>query len=71
MRVRGAVVDLGGFLGGWVGLLFVGFWFWRTEMWNGGWKKLKAFFMEMEGREKGWRGADGKRMVGMKRGVRM
>lgn len=43
MRVRGAVVDLGG-LGGWVGGLFVGFWFWRTEMWNGGWEKVKSFF---------------------------
>ncbi len=50
VRVRGAVVDLGGFLGGWVGE-FVGFVLGepRCGMVDG--KKLEAVFMEM-GRER-------------------
>ncbi len=41
-------------------------------MWNGGWKKVRSFFYgDGKGEKKGGGGANGKRMVGMKRGVRM
>ncbi len=54
MRVRGAVVDLGGFLGGWVGGVVCGFLFLENpdvEWWM---EKVKSFFYgDGKGEKKG------------------